>query len=251
MFNTKTYLDRLRYTGALAPNIETLHALHGAHLMKIPYENLSIMAGQPFSLDEDVLFEKLVLQRRGGFCYELNISFVRLLRELGFRVDLLSARLFKADGSIGPNFDHATLVVYLDEPWLADVGNSRWFHSPLRLNDTASTIQDHCCYRISQIKNVFVLYQISPDKSEYPQYLFTLTPQQGSDFIPICHYKWVSPYSKFTAGRMCSRITNEGRITLTETSLIAITNGQRDELALHGETDFARLLHDCFDLDEI
>jgi N-hydroxyarylamine O-acetyltransferase len=248
MFDTDIYLERLHYSGPLDPNIETLDALHRAHLMTIPYENLSIMAGQPFSLDEDALFEKMVLRRRGGFCYELNILFARLLRELGFHVDLLSARIFKVDGSIGPNFDHATLVVYLDEPWLADVGNSRWFHSPLRLHDTTPTIQHHCSYRISQTKDVFVLHQISPDKPEYPQYLFKLAPQQASDFAPICHYKWISPYSKFTAGRMCSRITNEGRITLTETSLITVTDGQRDEWMFQDTSDFARLLHDCFDL---
>src|SRR5689334_21848657 len=174
MFDTKAYLDRLHYTGTVSTNLDSLNVLHAAHLMTIPYENLSIMAGEPFALDEEALFNKMIVQRRGGFCYELNILFARLLRELGFRVDIAAARIFKVDGSIGPNFDHMVLIVHLEEPWLVDVGNARWFHLPLHLNDLESHQQYDHTYRLSRIQDVFVLHQTYPDKGELPQYLSSL-----------------------------------------------------------------------------
>lgn len=118
---------RLDYSGSRTPDAQTLRAVHRAHLYAVPFENLDITLGRPISLDRDAVFEKIVTRRRGGFCYELNGLFARLLWALGFRVTLLAARDSHEDGSFGPEFDHRTLRVTCpgdgDQiPWLADVG---------------------------------------------------------------------------------------------------------------------------------
>ena len=82
---------------------------------------------------------KIVNEKRGGFCYELNGAFAALLRALRFRVTLLSGRVARQDGSYGPEFDHLTLRVDLEEPWLADVGFGDCFLEPLRLGLARST----------------------------------------------------------------------------------------------------------------
>lgn len=64
------YLDRIGYTGPVRSDRPTLIALHRAHLLAIPYENLDIHLGRPLTLDEDRIFAKLVEARRGGWCYE-------------------------------------------------------------------------------------------------------------------------------------------------------------------------------------
>ena len=136
--NVAAYLDRIQYRGALPPDHATLAALHVAHLRTVPFENLDIHLGIPIVLDLDRLFEKIVLKRRGGFCYELNGLFGALLTALGFQVTLLSARVVGDDGALGPEFDHMLLQV--DCPadgdsvlWLADVGFGDSCSSPLRL----------------------------------------------------------------------------------------------------------------------
>src|SRR4051794_25362765 len=91
------YLDRIRHTGSRAPTIEALRALHRAHLHAVPFENLDIHLGRPIRLDPGAFFRKIVGERRGGFCYELNGLFAELLAALGFEVSLLSARA--ADGA--------------------------------------------------------------------------------------------------------------------------------------------------------
>src|SRR5689334_3479829 len=120
------YLDRLGVTA------RGLADLHLAHLIAVPFENLSIHANERIHLDVDWLFDKLVTRRRGGFCYELNGLFAELLRALGHRVDLLAARVVGSGGTLGIPFDHMCLRV--DDVWLADVGFGDSFITPLRLD---------------------------------------------------------------------------------------------------------------------
>src|SRR5271157_4958068 len=76
----------------------------------------------PIRLEPPLLYEKIVVRRRGGFCYELNGLFSQLLTALGFQVQMLSARVRRDDGGFGPEFDHMLLKVELEQPWLVDVG---------------------------------------------------------------------------------------------------------------------------------
>src|SRR5215472_10576938 len=105
------YLDRIAVARPPVLDEAALGMLHRAHLLAVPFENLSIHLGEPISLDEDDLKGKIVGRRRGGFCYELNGAFAALLERLGARVRRVSARVFGADGQLGPPFDHLALVV--------------------------------------------------------------------------------------------------------------------------------------------
>ena len=139
--NTDAYLKRINYTGPLEPSPETLRALQVAHLRTVPFENLSIHAGEPIVLEENALFTKIVERRRGGFCYEANGLFAALLRALGFEVAMLAAGVAKSQGGFGPQFDHMTLMVTLDERWLADVGFGDSFLEPLLLDSRMEQVQ--------------------------------------------------------------------------------------------------------------
>src|SRR5271170_4644175 len=99
MLDVPAYLDRIAYAGPLAPTVDVLRDLHRAHLFSVPCENLDIALGRQIVCDENAFIRKIVERRRGGFCYELNGAFAALLRAIGFRVTLLSARVFREDGS--------------------------------------------------------------------------------------------------------------------------------------------------------
>jgi len=142
------YLARIRYEGTVQPTAETLQALHEAHMLAVPFENLDIGLGRAIKLDHASLWEKIVERRRGGFCYELNGLFALLLRELGFRVELLSAGVANAAGNFNPDFDHLTLLVHLEEDWLADVGFGESFRHPLRLTPDVAQEQVWGRYRL-------------------------------------------------------------------------------------------------------
>src|SRR5215813_1329532 len=146
--NIEAYLKRINYDGPVAPTPETLRALQVAHLLTVPFENLSIHSGEPIVLNEDALFAKIVEKKRGGFCYECNGMFAGLLRTLGFEVAMLGAGVARREGGFGPNFDHMALTVTLAERWLVDVGFGESFVEPLLLDSRDEQVQGTSAFRI-------------------------------------------------------------------------------------------------------
>jgi N-hydroxyarylamine O-acetyltransferase len=215
------YLKRIRYSGPTDTNSETLRRIHRAHLLAVPFENLDIPLKRAIACDESSFVRKIVEQRRGGFCYEMNGAFAALLRALGFKVTLLSARVPRADGSPGPEFDHLTLRVDLDQPWLADVGFGDSFIEPLRLKSGVEQEQYGRKYRIIESDAALELQVLEPGGDWKQEYTFTLQPRQLSDFAGMCHYHQTSPESPFTHKKLCSIATEDGRVTVSDMKLMS------------------------------
>src|SRR6266705_2919273 len=231
------YLKRMGYAGPLKPNSNLLRDLHRAHLFAVPFENLDIAFGRKIICDEDAFLRKIIERHRGGFCYELNGAFAALLRSLGFQVSLLSARVPREDGSLSPEFDHLTLRVDLEEPWLADVGFGDCFLEPLRLRTGMEQPQNRRIYRLTSrltpIDGVFDL-EVMAEGRWRKEFAFTLQPHELSDFAGRCHYHQTSPESHFTRQRICSLPTPEGRLTLSDNKLIETRGASRQETPLSG-----------------
>jgi len=245
----KAYLQRINYTGPLDPSAETLGRLQLAHLRTVPFENLSIHSGELIVLDDQALFEKIVERRRGGFCYELNGLFAALLRKLGFEVAMLSAQVANAAGVFGPDFDHMTLLVTLAERRLVDVGFGDSILEPLLLDEQNDQIQGKRAYRINREGERLVLLQRSSDDEWKPQYRFNLEPFHYPDFAEMCRYHQTSPESHFTKERICSRATNEGRITLSGLRFLTTSGeGKKQERILTKPDEYATILRDHFDI---
>lgn len=246
--NIEAYLQRLNYDGPRTRTIATLRALHQAHLTSVPFENLDIHLGRPIVLEEVALYDKIVRQRRGGFCYELNGLFAVLLRELGFDVMLLSGSV-RNNGEFGPEFDHLTLLVQLEERWLADVGFGDSFREPLRLDERNEQLQQGIAYRLSNSGEHWNMLRRLPEQEWEPQYHFTLQPHRLADFAGMCQYHQTSPASHFTQKRICSRATPEGRVTLSDMRLIVTANGQRQEKVFQNQEEYIHALQEQFGID--
>ena len=245
--DVNAYLKRINYRGSLEPTAETLRDLQLAHLLAVPFENLSIHANEPIVLEDEALFEKIVSRRRGGFCYELNGLFAALLRSLGFKVDMLSAGVANSEGVFGPDFDHMVLLVTLDERWIADVGFGDSFAEPLRFDERNEQVQGARSYKIVDEDKYYVLMQKGYDGKWSPQYRFTLQSHDYADYADMCLYQQTSPQSHFTKARVCTRATTGGRITLSELRLITTSNrGEREERLLADEAEYSETLREQF-----
>jgi N-hydroxyarylamine O-acetyltransferase len=246
--HVQTYLDRLNYDGPLVPTAETLRRLQVAHLLTVPFENLSIHAREPIVLEDQVLFQKIVSRRRGGFCYELNGLFAALLRALGFEVAILSAQVGNAEGNFSPDFDHMALMVTLDERWLVDVGFGDSFVEPLLLDKRDAQVQGDRAYRVVVDGERLVMQrnEVGASGEWQPQYRFTLKPYQYSDYAEMCEYHQTSPLSHFTKARVCSLLTPRGRITLSEMLFITTEDGARRERPVASQGEYADILRKDF-----
>ena len=240
------YLDRIGCRGPREPTAETLRRLHVLHLSTVPFENLDV-GRRPIVVDAAAFVRKIVEERRGGFCYELNGAFASLLRTIGFEVMLLSAGVARDGGGFGPEFDHLALLVTADRrQWLTDVGFGDSFVEPLPFEPDREQQDPAGAFRISSsVDGAFVLERRQKDVWE-SQYRFTLTPRDLADFAGMCDYHQSSPQSSFTQKTICSRATRDGRITLSAFHLITTRDGIREEHDVGGQNEWLATLREQF-----
>lgn len=118
------YFHRIDYTGSRTPDLATLHAVTLHHATAIPFENLDVLLGRPILLEPDAIFQKLVHDRRGGYCFEQNNLMLAVLTALGYRVTPIGARVrWQIPRDVTPARTHLFVRVHLAEgDWLTDVG---------------------------------------------------------------------------------------------------------------------------------
>lgn len=211
------YFERigLEIPEKIVPDSELLKQLQFAHCTTVPYENLDIIRGIPLSLNEDDLFEKIVIRKKGGFCFELNGLFGWLLRQLGYEVTDVAARYLRGESTIPMRRHRVLIVKATDGLWLADVGIGEVCpRYPLRLEEGKEQSQFDECYRFDKAPFLgWVL--MDRHHGEWRQfYSFTEEPQLIVDFIAPTFYCEKHPDSPFFPDEMFSLKTSEGRITL-------------------------------------
>lgn len=244
-FNLDAYLERINYHGSKEPTYETLSDLHIAHTFNIPFENLDVFFHKPLPLDKESVYKKLVEQKRGGYCFEMNALFAVVLRELGFKVtDLLAA------GRL-----HQVLMVEVDDKkYLVDVGfGNDGISAPLLLEEGLEQQQFTNTYRFVKNPDGSYLLQRKVDGEFQPMFPFSLQECAPLDYEISNHFTATYPDSFFKKMKFCTMPTPEGRITLTDQHFKVTENGQVTEQPLSGDEEFAELLkkHFCLDLDEI
>jgi len=246
--NVEKYLERMNYRGPRGVTAETLRELHKAHLLAIPFENLDNHLGRRIVLDEERVVQKILDERRGGICYELNGAFCALLRAMGFEVAMLSAGVARDEGGFDPPFDHLTLMVQLEQRWLADVGFGDSFREPLLFDERGEQVQGEDAYRLVDGDGHVIVERRRSDEWK-PEYRFTLEPHRYSDFADMCHYHQTSPESIFTRRRACTLATADGRITVSEMRLIITERGVKRERELASPEEWRAALREYFGIE--
>ena len=197
-------------------------------------------------LEDEALFRKIVTRRRGGFCYELNGLFAALLRALGFEVAMLSAQVANAEGEFSPDFSHMALIIEIEERWLADVGFGDSFVEPLLLDERDAQVQRDRAYRLDADGERLIVQRADNGNDWKPQYRFTLKPFQYPDYAGMCEYHQTSPLSHFTQARICSRLTPQGRVSLSDMRLITTEGDERREQTAAAPEEYEELLRKHF-----
>ncbi len=206
------YLERIGFTGTAALNQNTLFRLQSRHLLTVPYENLDIMRGVPLSLDADALFEKIVLRRRGGYCFELNALFSWLLKTVGFTVKNYMARFLRDEPEIPMRRHRVLRVTCGSEDYLCDVGVGGMIpRRPIPLYDGVVSKQHGREYKLELEPFLgYVLYELKEDEWRR-LYSFTEEEQLEKDYIAPSFYCEKYPDSYFRQFDMVHIFTEDGR----------------------------------------
>jgi N-hydroxyarylamine O-acetyltransferase len=248
--NCEKYLQRIGTDQTnFSANLENLKLLQKNHLLNVPFENLDIHWKRPISLSNEKFYRKIVEEKRGGFCYELNGLFYDLLTELGFQSKIISARVSRNDGSFGAEFDHlAILTKIADEEFLVDVGFGDFTVEPLKFISDIEQTDKNGTFLIRKFDDDYFEVVKNDGDNWQSEYIFKNIERNLSEFTEMCNFHQTSPESHFTRGKVCSILTENGRKTLTDNKFIETIKGEKTEIAVDLEEEFNIILHKEFNL---
>lgn len=240
------YLDRIGLTGPLPANLETLEALQRSHLSSVPFENLDVYSRRGVRTDDAWSLAKIVDRRRGGWCFELNGAFAALLAALGYEVRRLAASVLYEGSAPFPT--HLTVAVFLDRPYLVDVGFGDSFIRPLPLDTAGPHDGGNGEYGFVFENGLTTMVSLEGPKP-ISHYRFDMSPHTPGDFDSASEYLQTEPGLHWTRSRFATRLIDGGpdRVTLLSDRIKLRTAGQWTEHPVE-ESEWAEVLSDWFDL---
>lgn len=241
--NKNEYLRRIGMEEKdIEPTLENLKKLQKKHLLNVPFENLDIDWKRPILLDENNFYQKIVNEKRGGFCYELNGLFNELLKAIGYKTKIISARV--SDGKdFGAEYDHLAILTEIDgKEYLSDVGFGDFTAEPLKFVLDEEQTDATGIFKIRKHGEDY-FEVVKKDGDEWKsEHIFKDLARDLSEFAGMCEFHQTSPESHFTRGKVCSIMTENGRKTLTDKKFIATVNGEKRATEINSEDEFFEIL---------
>jgi N-hydroxyarylamine O-acetyltransferase len=245
-----SYFERINYNGPTDVSLETLRQLHMTHAFNIPFENLDIHMGRKIVLTPEAFIDKLIVQRRGGYCYEMNGLFSLALEELGFKFDRLSGRIKFGYPNLRPR-THQISIVYLDgKRWIADVSyGAHNLIAPMPFIDGHNEQQFTEQFRISKVDDRSFMLQGLLQGEWQNFYHAYLEPQLPIDFTLANWFNSTSPESGFVQRRITNLPTRTGRISMINDLLKIVENGVTTEIYAQDLDHYLALLKQYFGIE--
>lgn len=239
------YLKRINYAGSIAPVLTTLEMVHRLHPQAIPFENLTPLMEVPVRLQLSDLEQKLVLERRGGYCFEHNLLLKAALESMDFAVTPLAAGVLwqEAEGYVPPRLSHMVLLVDVGGvPYLSDVGfGGAVATGPLRLRADVEQEIPSGRYRLLGGHPQWRLELMV--KGEWrPMYEFTLQPRTLEDYVELND----QTAGEFSHDLMAARVDGERRYGLYNIRLNTYEGEETTRRMLTSLTEIKEVLTSTF-----
>jgi len=249
MIDLKAYFERIHYDGPVQATIETLMDIHRLHPKYIPFENLNPLTGRKVSLELEDIFNKLITEHRGGYCFEHNMLFKAVLTQIGFTVRGFGGRvLWNMDPSIVTSRTHMLLQVALDgQFYIADVGfGAITLTAPLLFAPDIVQETQHGLFRVLQKEKIYLL-QVLQQKEWRPVYQFYTEVFEPIDCEVANWYVSTHPDSHFTNQLIAAKVDDDGRYTLNNSVLnIRYDSGRKESIELQHIDDIIKTLQNVF-----
>jgi N-hydroxyarylamine O-acetyltransferase len=215
----KSYLKRIGYEGELSVHKSTLDELHLRNVLSVPFENIDVHMGKLVSICTQDVFEKVVENNRGGYCFEVNALFGDLLESLGFNVSYHGSRVwygYNPAQGVRPRAHQILLVELENARYLVDVSFGKGIILPLDIELESEQHQYNRNYRV--IKDSEFGYKIEEKLGSgwLLLFSFTLETTYPADYEVASYYATHSPNSIFTQKLVCTLPTETGRNTILD-----------------------------------
>jgi N-hydroxyarylamine O-acetyltransferase len=249
LFELSAYLGRLGIAAPAVADSTGLAMVQRAHRQAIPFENLDILLGRGVDLSPDAVFDKLVRQRRGGYCFEQNRLFGDALKALGFSARRLMARVWFYGPLDIPGRTHTLLLVTLSgRPWIADAGFGGGYAPPMPLVADRIVEEGGARHRLRQHEDHGWLLERDSGEGWVRQISFTLDEVHESDIAMANHWTATSPDSRFTTSAVLGRILPDGDISLIDQRLVRRQAGGGAKRDIADPASYRATLADSFGL---
>ncbi|MGW7054940.1 arylamine N-acetyltransferase family protein [Streptomyces sp. NPDC054887] len=258
------YLAHLGYEGDRSPTLETLRALHRAHVLNVRWDNLDAVLRQDVPLDLAALQGKMIGNPRGGYCFEHASLFAAALERLGFTFFAVLGRIRMGVPKMLPT-THAMLVVDLDgRRWLCDIGFGASPLEPIEMTDGGTETTDGVwAYRLRRGEvtpgaDGWTLYQPTAgaegerdDTGDgwMARHTFTLDPQYPVDFAMANHFIATSAHSPFSYRPFVQRVHPDRLHLLDNRELVTSRPGAKPEVRELEPQEVPKVLSDVFGID--
>ncbi len=242
-FNLTDYLARIGYEGEVSPDVATLNQLVQKQLRSIPFENTEVQAGRIPSLVPEDIVDKVLIRKRGGYCYEINGVFAMALTAIGFEWYFAGAR---------PMFypvrrpkTHMVVIVRIDgSDYLCDTGFGGYaLRAPMEIVE-GEAVQDGDRFRMEHLDGEYVVSSLVQDEWQR-QYGFAMQPQEWIEFSLANYFNATHPDTIFTQKKLAIMQASNGRKILVDNELKLIEEGKLERL----EVDYERALKEHFGLE--
>lgn len=246
------YLKRINAEYDGNPTMENLNMLIRQHQNTVPFENLSMyMKWDDIDLDSQALFNKIVVNRRGGFCFELNGAFTLLLKGLGYDAVSVMARVgLPFLGFLTPLFHRAIIVRMNGKKYICDVGmggpKPEWaveFQDVI--TEPVKESRSGRSFWVSDTDEGWKMLSNDGKGSDGSCIIFSPVPMLPMDFYANCAQLVNSGDTIFHTQRMVNLCQQDGYIDLRNNTL-KIAHGDNVEVRDFDESEFESILKEYF-----
>jgi N-hydroxyarylamine O-acetyltransferase len=248
--HSRLYLQRLGYDSPPAPSLRTLQDLQLRHVCSFAFENLSSLMRLPVPIDLASVEQKVLLEGRGGYCYELNQMFLALLQELGFDARGITGRVVMGGPPDARTArTHRLSLVTLDGVrYITDVGFGGMVpSSPLLLDTEVVQATAHEPYRVTFDGHDSYTLGVQVANEWRGLYVFDLQVQATIDYEIGNWYVSTHPDSVFVGQLKVARLAAGERHTLNNANYaIHYLDRPSEKRALVSADEVLQLLTEVF-----
>lgn len=251
--NLEEYFSRIKYKGAAENcDYQTLKEIFKQHIKTVPFESMSVQCGEVIDLAIEVIYNKIVRKRRGGWCCEQNHLLFWVLKTMGYDVTMHGGSVYLPLQKIYSSYmAHLVLkVVVVGQVYIVDGSFGAYFQTwePLELISGKDQPQVPATFRLTDIDGVWHFDQIRRKQYAVDQsfsnsdllhkeecknvYRFTLQERTIEDFLDINQLLQTSPDSLFRKKSICTLQLADGVRCLYGWNYTEITYNHKDNMDL-------------------